>query len=187
MTDITIPPEALEAGKDTAFAWLRSHMEDNVRVREMTDEELTEFVSAACLAMLKAWPGMHLGAPWVIGVPTALLALVVLWFAPQRLHQLSKRWLVRVPAGWVVHDAVLLADNILVRTHELQSMAIAPSTTEAFDLTGLTRGTPLEICLRDSTTVRLTPFAARITKTLDVVHTKAILVAPTRVSAPLSK
>jgi len=124
---------------------------------------------------------------WVIGVPTALLALVVLWFAPQRLHQLSKRWLVRVPAGWVVHDAVLLADNILVRTHELQSMAIAPSTTEAFDLTGLTRGTPLEICLRDSTTVRLTPFAARITKTLDVVHTKAILVAPTRVSAPLSK
>ncbi len=123
---------------------------------------------------------------WGIGVPTASLALVVLWFAPQRLHQLSKRWLVRVPAGWVVHDAVLLADNILVRTHELQSMAIAPSTTEAFDLTGLTRGTPLEICLRDSTTVRLTPFAARITKTLDVVHTKAILVAPTRVTTPLT-
>ena len=58
MTDIIIPPEALEAGKDSAFAWLRSHMEDDVRVREMTDEELTELVSAACLAMLKAWPGM---------------------------------------------------------------------------------------------------------------------------------
>lgn len=57
MTDITIPPAALEAGKDTAFAWLRSHMEDDVRVRQMTDEELTELVSAAFLAMLKAWPG----------------------------------------------------------------------------------------------------------------------------------
>jgi ferric iron reductase protein FhuF len=55
---ITIPPEALEAGKDTAFAWLRSHMEDDVRVQHMTDEELTELVSAACLAMLNAWPGM---------------------------------------------------------------------------------------------------------------------------------
>ena len=58
MTDITIPPEALEAGKDAAFSWLRSYMEDDVRVREMTDDELTEVVSAACLAMLKNWPGM---------------------------------------------------------------------------------------------------------------------------------
>ena len=58
MTDITIPPEALAAGKDSAFSWLRSYMEDDVRVREMTDEELTELVSAACLAMLEAWPGM---------------------------------------------------------------------------------------------------------------------------------
>lgn len=53
---ITIPPEALEAGKDSAFAWLRSYMEDDVRVREMTDDELTELVSAACIAMLKNWP-----------------------------------------------------------------------------------------------------------------------------------
>ena len=58
MTEITIPREALEAGKDTAFAWLRSHMEDDVRVQQMTDEELTELVSAACIAMLKSWPGM---------------------------------------------------------------------------------------------------------------------------------
>lgn len=55
---ITIPPEALEAGKDAAFSWLRSYMEDDVRVREMADDELTEVVSAACLAMLKNWPGM---------------------------------------------------------------------------------------------------------------------------------
>ena len=58
MADITIPPAALEAGKDTAFAWLRSHMEDDVRVQNMTDEELGELVEAACLAMLAAWPGM---------------------------------------------------------------------------------------------------------------------------------
>ena len=58
MTDITIPPEALDAGKDTAFAWLRSHMEDDVRVQNMTDEELGELVEAACLAMLRNWPGM---------------------------------------------------------------------------------------------------------------------------------
>lgn len=138
------------------------------------------------LALIAA-PLVIASSPWSIAIPLAVIALVMLWFAPQRLHQLSRRWLVRVPAGWVVHDSVLLQDNVLVRTHELQSMSIAPVGTEAFDLTGLTSGTPLEICLRDSTTIRLTPFAARVTKTLDVVHTKAILVAPTRSSAPLAK
>lgn len=60
MTNITIPPKALEAGKDAAFSWLRSYMEDDVRVQHMTDEELTELVSAACLAMLRAWEtAMH--------------------------------------------------------------------------------------------------------------------------------
>ena len=63
MADITIPREAEEAGKDTAFAWLRSHMEDDVRVQQMTDEELTELVSAACLAAaINAWPGMWTSA-----------------------------------------------------------------------------------------------------------------------------
>ena len=132
-------------------------------------------------------PLVATSSSWTIAAPAVVAALVISWFVPQRLHQLSKRWLVRVPAGWVVHDAVLLADNVLVRTHDLQSMTIAPSSTEAFDLTGLTSGTPLEIAMRDSTTVRLTPFAARITKTLDVVHTKAILVAPTRANAPLAQ
>jgi len=70
MTDITIQPEALEAGKDAAFSWLRSYMEDDVRVREMTDDELTEVVCAACLAMLKNWPG----AEWLY-VSEPVLAL----------------------------------------------------------------------------------------------------------------
>lgn len=66
MSDITIPPEALEAGKDTAFSWLRSQMEDDVRVQQMTDEELGELVSATCVAMLEAWPRMDIErfAPW---------------------------------------------------------------------------------------------------------------------------
>ena len=71
MADITIPPAALEAGKDTAFAWLRSHMEDDVRVQNMTDEELGELVEAACLAMLAAWPGVKLEnlCGWVMDGP----------------------------------------------------------------------------------------------------------------------
>jgi len=66
MSDITIPPEAFAAGKDTAFAWLRSFLADDVRVQQMTDEELTELVSATSQAMLRAWPGINVErfAPW---------------------------------------------------------------------------------------------------------------------------
>jgi hypothetical protein len=131
-------------------------------------------------------PLIAVSAAWPMAAITVVFAAIVTWFVPRRLHQLSKRWLVRVPAGWVVHDAVLLADNVLIRTHELAAMRLAPADTEALDISGLTRGTLLEVMLRDSTTIRLTPFAARVTKTLDVVHAKALLVAPSRPLALVS-
>lgn len=139
------------------------------------------FAAGLCIAPLVAS-----SANWLIAVPVVAFALLVTWFVPQRLHQLSKRWLVRVPAGWVVHDAVLLADNVLIRTHELAAMHLAPADSEALDISGLTRGALLEVALRESTTIRLTPFAARVTRTLDVVHAKSLLVAPTRPGGPLA-
>jgi hypothetical protein len=45
MTDITIPPEALEAAK---AAWYTNQ-------HKGTDDRM----SAACLAMLRSWPGME--------------------------------------------------------------------------------------------------------------------------------
>jgi hypothetical protein len=53
MTDITIPPEALEAA-------------ENAFIREKPGAANVHFaVRAACLAMLKAWPGMDIeGFAW---------------------------------------------------------------------------------------------------------------------------
>jgi hypothetical protein len=51
-----IPGEVVEAGKDAAFGWLRSFMEDDVRVKSMTDDELGELVCATLDAALAAWP-----------------------------------------------------------------------------------------------------------------------------------
>ena len=101
-------------------------------------------------------------------------------FVPQ-LHRLTMRWLVRVPAGWVIHDGVLLAENLLMRTHNVGSMQLAPATTEAVDLSGITHGIPLEISLREMTDVRLTPLLSKFTKTVDALHVKQLLVAPSQV------
>jgi hypothetical protein len=55
---------------------------------------------------------------------------------------------------------------------------LAPADTEAIDLSGITHGIPLEISLRELTDVRLTPLLSKVTKTVDALHVKQLLVAP---------
>ena len=117
---------------------------------------------------------------YVLSIPLLLALIAMSWkFAPQ-MHRLSKRWLVRVPAGWVVHDDLMLAENLLIRSHNLTAMDFALADSEALDLSGMTRGVPIQISLRESTDVRLSQLGARLLKTLDVLHVQAFLVATTR-------
>ena len=116
----------------------------------------------------------------VLGIPLLLALIAMSWkFAPQ-MHRLSKRWLVRVPAGWVVHDDLLLAENLLVRSHNLVAINFALANSDALDLSGMTRGVPIQISLREMTDVRLSQLGARLLKTMDVLHVQAFLVATTR-------
>ena len=117
---------------------------------------------------------------YVLGIPLLLALIAMSWkFAPQ-MHRLSKRWLVRVPAGWVVHDDLMLAENLLIRSHNLTAMDFALADSEALDLSGMTRGVPIQISLREMTDVRLSQLSARLLKTMDVLHVQAFLVATTR-------
>ena len=117
---------------------------------------------------------------YLLGIPLVLAFIAMSWkFAPQ-LHRLSRRWLVRVPAGWVVHDDLMLAENLLIRSHNLSAMDFALADSEALDLSGMTRGVPIQITLREMTDVRLSQLGARLLKTMDVLHVQAFLVATTR-------
>jgi hypothetical protein len=58
MTDITIPPEALEKAAFEAAVAIHRVVEADVRANDLTEEEVTEIARAACLAMLEAWPEM---------------------------------------------------------------------------------------------------------------------------------
>ena len=117
---------------------------------------------------------------YVLGIPLLLALIAMSWkFAPQ-LHRLSRRWLVRVPAGWVVHDDLMLAENLLIRSHNLVAINFALADSDALDLSGMTRGVPIQISLREMTDVRLSQLGARLLKTMDVLHVQAFLVATTR-------
>jgi len=143
---------------------------------------LPSFLTWAVLATLFVVADNLFGSDlWVGGFIASVLAAATIWrFAPQ-LHRLSLRWLVRVPAGWVIHDGVLLAENLLLRTHNVTSMQLAPVSTEAIDLSGITYGVPIEISLREMTDVRLSPLLSKVTKTVDALHVKQMLVAPSQV------
>lgn len=117
----------------------------------------------------------------VIGIVLSLISTsILLWkFAPQ-MHLLSKRWLVRVPAGWVVHDGLILAENLLVRSHSITSIAPALTGTQALDLSGVTTGIPHEIQLREMADIRLSKLGSRLLKTIDALHVQSFLVATSR-------
>lgn len=125
-------------------------------------------------------PALLASGNWWLGVPTAIIAALAQWRLVPRLHRLARRWFVHVPAGWVIHDDVVLQENLLLKKHTITSLDRALAGTEALDLTGLTRGVPLEVQLRDMTDVRLTPLAARLIGTDDALHARALLVAPSR-------
>ena len=59
-------------------------------------------------------------------------------------------------------------------------MDFALQGTEALDLSGLTRGVPIQLTLREMTDVRLSTLGARLLKTMDALHVQAFLVATTR-------
>jgi len=99
------------------------------------------------------------------------------FFSP-RWHRASRRWLVLVPAGLVIHDHVVLAETLLLRRQNVASLGLALAGTEAFDLTGPAPGHAIEIRTTESVTVLLgSPFGERAGS---AVHLTGCLVAPTR-------
>lgn len=67
------------------------------------------------------------------------------------MHGLSRRWVVFVPAGVVLHDPLALADPVLFRRPTVASLGPAPAGTDALDLTQQAPGLALELSLKEKT------------------------------------
>lgn len=117
------------------------------------------------------------GIALVIGVP--VVAAVVL-----RLHVLSRRWLVFVPAGVVVHDPLAMAEPVLLQRHLLRRIGPADADAEregSLDLTGGALGLALELRTAE-------PFAVGLRQGRETVETTgvpAVLVTPGRPATTL--
>lgn len=158
------------------------------------DRHLLRAPAAYALAAALAWvvwaaaliAGLLLLASrsWLFGAPLGVVAIVgaiLLW---PRWHRLSRRWLVFVPVGVVVHDQLVLAETLMLRRTEIARIRLAPADTQAADLTGLAAGHTLEITTNESVTVirAATPSTPQGT----AIHMTACLVSPTRPGAALA-
>lgn len=122
--------------------------------------------------------------PWAI--PLTIAGAVAVAIIPRRLHRLSRRWLVIVPAGVVLHDHVVLGETLMVMRTRIAGLRTTTGPDDAADLTGGVLGTRLSVQLNDSEKVVLSDITARTLGTTVALHVKSFAFAPRRIAAAMS-
>ncbi len=111
----------------------------------------------------------------LIGVPLLLLGLTACWRGARSLHQLSRRWIVFVPAGFVIHDQWSLAESLLLRRSDIASLGPAPlGKGELLDLSGGALGLALLV-----ETKQKVPLALRAKHGVDTFSAYRLVFTPT--------
>jgi hypothetical protein len=100
-------------------------------------------VAPAAGVLLLAGENYLLGAV-VLVVGSALAAA-----AGRSLFALTRRWVVFVPAGLVLHDPMTLADPVLFERKQIESIHAAPADTDSLDLTQKALGLAVELVLTE--------------------------------------
>jgi hypothetical protein len=140
-----------------------------------------ELTWAVAVAGLTAGPLLLAFEQWIAGAVLTVVGVPLAVLAMRALHRLSRRWLVFVPAGFVVHDHLALAEPTLFPRNLVTGMGMARRDTAATDLTVGALGVALEVRLSEPTSVVPTRRDGSI-EALDLV---AFLVAPSRPGAAL--
>lgn len=122
---------------------------------------------------------------WILAVVIGVIGAVAVWAGSRILHQLSRRWIVFVPAGFVIRDPMNLVDAILFRRSQVQALgpAIDQGTADdRTDLTGGARGLALEVALKEPTPVTL-----RVRNEATSIEVANLVFTPTLPGAMLSE
>ncbi len=114
---------------------------------------------------------------WAVGAAVTVSGGALAFLAARSLYSLTRRWLVFVPAGVVVHDHLAVQDPVLLRRRSVASFGPAKQGSDASDLSQGAAGLLLELSL--SQPINLSPPAKRKSSNQEV-QAEAILIAPTR-------
>jgi len=103
---------------------------------------------AVVLVGVSAGPLLLAAEQWALGAVGTVVGGGLAFLAGRSLHALSRRFLVFVPGGVVVHDPLTLVDPVLLPKTGLASVGPAPADTDAEDLTMGAGGLVMELRLQ---------------------------------------
>jgi hypothetical protein len=140
-----------------------------------------------CVSGVAAGPLLFAARAFAAGVVLTVIGWPAAWFAARSLHGLSQRWVVFVPAGFVLHDRMALTDPVLIPNRMVASLGPAATDSDAVDYTLGARGLVLQVDLTEPTPVTPLPRRTRPGQRppLESLEVQSILFAPTRPGAVL--
>jgi hypothetical protein len=117
-----------------------------------------EVVWLAVFASAVTGPLLLAAGNWLLGLPATVVGVVVAVTGFRSLHRLSRRWVVFVPAGFVLHDRFTTSESLLMRRRDVAALTPAPADLgSGVDLTAGAAGLallvelvePIELGIRD--------------------------------------
>ncbi len=118
---------------------------------------------------------------WILAIIVGLLGAVLGWAGFRILHQLARRWIVFVPAGFVIRDPMHLVDAILLRRQQVAALGPAlEAESGRTDLSGGARGLALEVEVKEPT-----PITIRVSNEATNLEVTNIVFTPTLPGAML--
>jgi hypothetical protein len=136
---------------------------------------------------IAAGPLLLLARQWIAGVLVTAVGGLAAHRIARSLHALGDRWLVFVPAGVVVHDAVTLAEPTLFPRANVMSFGPAPAGTDALDLTANALGLALQIDLTSPQSVVCMTRPATRRRDADTRLVDRLMVTPSRPGAVVTE
>lgn len=137
---------------------------------------------AAAVALPAASVLALAGRSWGWGAALAVVGLPAAVVGWRALHGLSRRWLVFVPAGVVLHDPLSIVDPVLFPRAVIESLHPAPAGSDSLDLSLGARGLALELVLTDKV-----PMVRRARGGDEAGASARLLFTPTRPGRVLSE
>ena len=109
---------------------------------------------AVAVAGVSAGPLLLAARQWVLGGACVVVGVPVAVVLVRSIHNLSRRWAVFVPAGFVLHDPLALLDPVLFNRRKVTTLR--PATVgEGLDLTQNAPGLALELVLDEPASLTL--------------------------------